>query len=259
MIKQDQDIVFDHDKAPLTIYMQKALKQQNYTRIFTLDLMRSTAIVLMVIFHFIYDLKFFSIIQSTIPDGQGWQQFRWLIISLFFLCLGASLHLTHKQRFQSKKFFIRVLQIALSALVISVGSYYFINENWIFFGVLHFLAFASLIAIFLVNLPVIALIIGISLLVTGALQIVPTRWPFYLFFEDLPGYTNDYVAIVPWLGMVLVGIFLGSTKWFQDDPCKNWFDTIIKHRLAVPGQHSLVIYLIHQPILILAIYLFTLL
>ncbi len=238
--------------------MIKTQPKQNYTRIFTLDLTRTIAIVLMVIFHFIYDLKFFSLINTDIPDGSGWQQFRWIIISLFFLCLGASLHLTYRHHFNFKKFSTRVLQIAVSALVISVGSFYFINENWIFFGVLHFLAFASIVAIFLVKIPKVALVAGIGLMLLGVLQIVPSRWPFYLFFSDLPGYTNDYVAIVPWLGMVFIGVFLGSTTWFQSDPCKRWFSESTKRNIAFPGQHSLIIYLVHQPILIGAIYLFTL-
>ncbi|MEM0910979.1 MAG: heparan-alpha-glucosaminide N-acetyltransferase [Pseudomonadota bacterium] len=229
-------------------------KQNSAARLFTLDLMRSVAIVLMVVFHFIYDLKFFSVIKSDIPDGVGWQQFRWLIISLFFLCLGASLQLTHYQRFKAKKFFTRVLQIALSAAVISVGSYFFINENWIFFGVLHFLAVASLIAIFFVHVPKIAFVLGISVLVLGALQAVPTRWPFNVFFDNLPSYTNDYVAIIPWMGMVLIGVSLGSTRWFRNDPLKGWFSHSTKQLISTPGQHSLLIYLIHQPILMSAIY-----
>lgn len=237
--------------------MATSQQKHDYNRIFTLDLMRSLAIVLMVIFHFIYDLKFFSIIETDIPDGDGWQQFRWLIVSLFFLCLGASLHLTHRRVFQTKKYLVRFLQIALSALVISLGSYYFIRDNWIFFGVLHFLAFASLIAIMFIRLPQLALLIGAGLMAVGAMQIVPTRWPFYLFFDDLPGYTNDYVAIVPWLGMVLIGVYLGSTDWFQKDPCRPWFKTSTKHLLATPGQHSLIIYLSHQPILMGTLYMVT--
>ncbi len=220
--------------------------------------MRTLAIVLMVIFHFIYDLKFFHFISSDIPDGSGWQQFRWLIISLFFLCLGASLTLAYKQRFRPKKFFVRVLQIAGAAGVISIGSYLFIPKNWIFFGVLHFLAVSSLIGILFIHHPKISIGLGALFLITGALQIVPTRWPFHLLFDNLPSYTNDYVAFVPWFGMVLLGIGLAHANWFLKDPAKNLI-SYEKKWWVWPGKHSLSIYLLHQPLLMGALYLVTLL
>lgn len=226
-------------------------------RIYTLDLMRTLAIVLMVVFHFIYDLRIFSLIDTDIPDGTGWQQFRWVIISLFFLCLGASLFLTHHRAFYPRKFFTRVCQISAAALVISVGSYVFIPQHWIFFGVLHFLAIASLFAIFFVRIPTIALVVGNAFLLAGIMQWVPTRWPFHMLFDGLPDYTNDYVAFVPWFGMVLIGIYMGSCRWFVADPCKAWFSHKIRPMTVWPGQHSLSIYLLHQPILIGILYVIT--
>lgn len=229
-----------------------------YMRNITLDVTRTLAIVLMVVFHFIYDLKYFSYVDWDIPDGDGWRSFRMLIISLFFLCLGASLSFTHHSGFKATKFIKRISQIALAALVISIASFLAIPQNWIFFGVLHFLTFSSLIVVWLVRYPLICLLIGLAVLAFGSLQILPSRWPFNLLFDELPHYTNDYVAIQPWLGMVFLGVPLAHWYLFKHDPLA----TLVLHTSEItqkwimwPGQHSLSIYLVHQPILMGALWL----
>ncbi len=220
--------------------------------------MRTLAIVLMVIFHFIYDLKFFGYIEYNIPDGEGWKQFRWLIISLFFLCLGISLTFAHQTDFRFTKFMKRFSQIAGAAIVISVITYFTIPKNWIFFGVLHFLALASIIVVWFRHYPKLCLLLGSTFMLVGILQWVPSRWPFYLFFNNLPAYTNDYVAIVPWLGMVFYGVAMAHSKWLKRDPIARLMTndageltrTKATKSLVWPGQHSLSIYLLHQPIML---------
>lgn len=230
------------------------------TRNITLDIARTVAIVLMVIFHFIYDLKFFAYITWDTPDGPGWRHFRWLIISLFFLCLGVSLTFTHRDVFKNNKFFVRLSQISLAALLISVITYSVIPQNWIFFGVLHFLALASCLVVWFVKLPKTSGIIGMICLLIGVLELLPSRWPFDLLSNSLPQYTNDYVAIFPWLGMVFIGVYIAHSKWFNADPLKP---LIQEHSgrsllyLTWPGQHSLRIYLLHQPIMMGFLYLST--
>lgn len=224
----------------------------------TLDLIRTLAIVLMVIFHFIYDLKFFGYLNWDIPDGIGWQQFRWIIVSLFFLCLGASLSFTHHKVFCAQKFFVRTSQIAASAILISIVSYLAIPKHWIFFGVLHFLAFSSVLVVAFVRYPKLCFLLGITLLIFGSLQILPSRWPFDILFSSLPKYTNDYVAIFPWLGMVFLGVPFAHWYLFKFDPMQahaNNASPELKRALQWPGQHSLSIYLVHQPLLMAGFWL----
>lgn len=214
-------------------------------RIFTLDLMRTLAIVLMVIFHFIYDLKFFAYVDWNTPDGEGWRSFRHVILILFFLCLGASLHLSHGKKIRWKKFFIRLLQIAISALAITIMSLVMFPNNYIYFGVLHFIAFASLVCIGFASRPTLSILIGLVIIALYQAGVVSGLWPFTSIRPYLPSYSNDYVGIFPWLGVVFLGIGLGATNWFKSDPLHRWN---IHQSLALPGQHSLVIYLVHQPL-----------
>ena len=225
-------------------------------RIFTLDLLRTFAIVLMVIFHFIYDLKFFGYVDWNTPDGEGWRSFRHVILISFFLCLGASLHLSHGTRIRWRKFSIRLLQIALSALAITIMSLIMFPKNYIYFGVLHFIAVASIICIGFASQPKLSIGLGIIIITLYQLKIVSGLWPFTTIRPYLPSYSNDYVGVFPWLGVVFLGIGLGATNWFKNDPLRRFQ----KHPyLALPGQHSLVIYLVHQPLFFALFGLLTLL
>jgi uncharacterized membrane protein len=213
-------------------------------RIFTIDVLRTLAIVLMVIFHFLYDLKFFGYVDWDTPDGAGWRSFRHVILILFFICLGASLHLSYHLAINWKKFSKRLTQILLSALAISLVSLSMIPQNYIYFGVLHFIAVASLLCLFFANKPWLSLGIGLVIILLFNLGTVSDRWPFAYIRDSLPNYSNDYVGLFPWLGVVLIGIFLASTQFLQNDPLKS----MARYQcLATPGKHSLIIYLIHQP------------
>jgi uncharacterized membrane protein len=217
----------------------------------TLDLIRSLAIFLMVIFHFIYDLKYFGWVAWDIPDGDGWKHFRYIILTLFFICIGVSLVYSHAQQVHLKKFVKRLAKVAIGAGLITLMSLVMFPQNWIFFGVLHFILIASLIAILFVPFPKLSLIIGTSIIILASQGLLNKRWPFYYFDEFLPSYTVDYVSLFPWLGVILLGTSLAHSHWLNHDiftlnKLKN--DKLIR-QLAWPGKHSLVIYLVHQPLL----------
>tara|TARA_R110001599_G_scaffold61052_8_gene169584 strand:+ start:43 stop:939 length:897 start_codon:yes stop_codon:yes gene_type:complete len=212
----------------------------------TLDVLRTLAIVLMVVFHFMYDLKFFGWVQWAVPDGAGWKQFRYLILSLFFISLGISMVMAHSARIKWRAFSIRIMQIALGAGAITLLTLFMVPKHWIYFGVLHFIIVASLLALAFVSRPKLALCTGLTLIILFNLGVLNSVWPFASIKHLLPSYSNDYVGVFPWIGVVLIGIWLGHTESLKNDPLKG----VIKKDswLNVPGQHSLIIYLVHQPI-----------
>lgn len=220
-------------------------------RNYILDLIRSLAIFLMVIFHFIYDLKYFGWLTWDIPDGDGWKHFRYVILTLFFICIGVSLVYSHAQQIHPKKFIKRLAKAAIGAGVITLMSLVMFTQSWIYFGVLHFILIASLCAILFVPYPKLSLIIGMCIIILALLGLLEKRWPFYYFDEFLPSYTVDYVPLFPWLGVILVGIALAHSKWINHDMLKlnNLKNDKLIRQLAWPGKHSLIIYLIHQPLL----------
>ena len=231
-------------KAKLKTTVQ-TMTEHLKSRVATIDIVRTFAIVLMVIFHFLYDLKYFGWVDWNTPDGPGWKQFRFVIVTLFLSTFGASLVLAHAPHIRWKSFGRRLLQIAGASIAITAVSLVTVPANWIFFGILHFIAVASLLTIGLVNYPKVAIVIGVVIISLYNLGLVHPFWPFGYIRQWLPSYTNDYVGLVPWLGVVMVGIFLGHQKWLHKDPLESWSS---QTWLTKPGQHSLIIYLVHQPL-----------
>lgn len=214
------------------------------SRIYTIDFVRCLAIVLMVIFHFAYDLKYFGYVSWDVPDGSGWRQFRYVILTLFFLCVGFSLAVVHNNGIKLKHFAKRLVLLVLAAAAVTASSLVMAPDNWIFFGVLHFIAVASVICVPFASYPKTAFVIGLAIIVVFNLGIFTSMWPFQGISHLLPSYTNDYVGMFPWTGVVLLGIWFSSVNQVKNDPMKafgkpKW--------VAFSSRHSLIIYLLHQP------------
>ncbi|RIK33561.1 MAG: hypothetical protein DCC55_34725, partial [Chloroflexi bacterium] len=59
--------------------------------------------------------------------------------------------------------------------------------------------------------------------------------------------------LIPWFGVVLLGVFLGNTFYGQQGrlvPLPDWPAAPPARLLQFLGRHSLTIYLIHQPLLV---------
>ena len=218
-----------------------------------IDLLRGIAILLMILFHFSYDLSHFGFIRIDVYNDPFWLHARTFILSLFLLLVGISLTLATAHGIRWRPYLRRLALITGCAALISASSYYMFGPRWIFFGVLHFIAVASVLCLPLVRMPRVALGLGIGLIVLGQ----TFNHPF--FDQDAFNWiglmtgkppTEDYVPLIPWLGVVCGGIFLGS----QVQRLQPLLETSPAHplpRLLIrAGRHSLLIYMLHQPLLI---------
>jgi uncharacterized membrane protein len=61
--------------------------------------------------------------------------------------------------------------------------------------------------------------------------------------------TEDYVPLLPWFGVVLLGMTLGKYLHNKGSIYRP-IQSIWGRRLAGMGRHSLLIYMLHQPILL---------
>lgn len=214
----------------------------------SIDLIRTFAIVLMVVFHFIFDLKYFGYIDWNIPDGNGWYQFRNVIVGGFMSCVGLSLGMAARARNGARdpRLKRRVLKVAACALLTTATSLALYPEAWIYFGVLHFIALMYVISQPLLNRPRLAAGLGGGMVLLYWLGVPPYGWPFEYLAEVLPSYTVDFVSPSPWIGVVWLCVALGQSNWLRSDPLARWK---FAARAGTPGRHSLIIYLVHQPIL----------
>jgi uncharacterized membrane protein len=213
------------------------------TRDTALDLMRGIAIIMMIAFHFIYDLNSFGF--SDIPLYTHWAGIAWrcLIVFLFLSAVGISLVIAHSKGIKFKKFLKRLLYLGIAALFVSAGTYVMFPDGWVYFGILHLIWFSTIIAISFVNLPKTSLLIAALILIGTIFDQPNLSFISYLLEPYLPLGSVDYYPLFPWLSFVFIGIYLGHNPYYQKIFIfrLNWLEVI--------GKHALIIYLTHQIVL----------
>jgi uncharacterized membrane protein len=222
------------------------------TRLIPLDVARTAALACMVIFHFTFDLALFGHIPGETMFQPFWYYFARMIAGSFLFLSGVSLWLAHGRGIRWPAFWKRFAKVAGAALLVTLASIWFVPGGTILFGILHAIAAMSLIGLLFLRLPwpvTLALAVGILAAAWGTRS--PVFNPLWLVWTGLAETRpnmGDYVPLVPWAAPALAGIAVAKAMrveaWHRATPSRA------VDILTFPGRHSLVIYLIHQPILI---------
>ncbi|WP_084089005.1 heparan-alpha-glucosaminide N-acetyltransferase [Andreprevotia lacus] len=218
-----------------------------------IDVLRGCAVTMMIAYHFCYDTTLFRITQFQLREHWFWTGWRAIIVTSFLLLVGISLQLA--QQGSARGFGKRWLQIAGSALLVTIGSRLIFPTGYIYFGILHFIAIASLLGRAALPLGRWNALLGVAALVAGLTLQSPLFDHKALsclgFVTHLPE-TEDYVPLFPWLGVVLIGI-AGAALWqrhgYAQRPLARDIGARAPRWLAWLGRHSLLTYLLHQPLL----------
>jgi len=209
-----------------------------------LDIYRGSAVFLMIIYHFCWDLRAFGYVKYALSDP-FWVNFRGIIMTLFISAVGWSAYLAYRHGINGTNLFKRQGKLLLCAGVISLGSYIAFPNNWIFFGIIHFIFIASLIIIPVARLPILSFLIGIGILTVYLVNDDVRNFSLHHALTStftLPSYTLDLVNIVPWIAIVFLGPILGYFKLHNLHVPNHPIFTIF----AFLGRHALLIYLCHQ-------------
>ena len=209
-----------------------------------LDLMRGIAIIMMIVFHLIYDLNEFG--YTNIPLSNFWltSYWRYLIVFLFLNSVGISLVIAYGNGYRLNKFMKRLALLGIAALLVSVGTYFSSPVDWVYFGILHLIWTGTLIAIFFIQLPKISLFIAALIFVFKVFLNLPDLSFLSVLLSDyLPLSSVDFYPLFPWIAFIFTGIYLGHNPIYK----KIFFMKL--PLLQLIGQHSLIIYLLHQVIL----------
>lgn len=255
--------------------------QPQTARLPLIDALRGCALWAMVVFHTVWDLGHFGWIDADFPFTPGFRWFGHAIAASFLLLAGASLVLARRSKgilWRSPAFWRRWATVALAAGAVSAVSYRLFPESPIFFGILHCIALATLLAAPLVDAP---LFVPLAL---GALTLAaPHFWSSPAFdarafwwtgLSTLTPSSNDWQPFFPWGGFVFLGAALGRLSlpvltgrrrgWGAVDignnppaPRPNPLTAggeresrgALPRALRFCGRHSLTFYLIHQPVL----------
>ena len=221
-------------------------------RLFALDALRVFAILTMIAYHFIYDLKYFGYVDWNTPLGEGWRQWRTSIVFGFVFAMGLSMGIAHSHGRNRRSFLIRLAQIFACAMLISVVSIFMFPKSYIYFGILHFMTLAGLATYALVGRPRIALALGAAIVLAFWTGFVPYGWPINLI-SGLPGYTEDFVSPFPWFGVAFIGLALGelyAKNRARMTGLSGWkIGGGLGKLIGFAGSRSLAIYMLHQPVL----------
>ncbi|WP_068315203.1 heparan-alpha-glucosaminide N-acetyltransferase [Polycladidibacter hongkongensis] len=233
-------------------------------RLFALDLARGCALALMLFFHFSWDLQYFGFVAWPVQSGAGWVLFAQIIAGSFLFLSGFSLAISaSRSPFGWRRYWWRLAKIGCAAAAISLATYFAFGAFMVRFGILHAIAVGSLLCLPFLWIrwywaSVAAVIVwSISLVLPDVLA----SYASYLFWIGLsePVYgTVDFVPVFPWFALLLFGVSAAKvirlpTEVSGSTLAKNWrFMRVV----ALAGRHSLLVYLVHQPLLYGIVYCF---
>ncbi len=220
-------------------------------RIVEIDAFRGIAIMLMIIFHTVFDLAYFYNWTVDYLNGFWYYQGKFAAI-LFMLVSGLSSSL-------SKNPLRRGLMIMGAGLAITAITYIFNPAVYIRFGILHLLGAGMLLAPLLVRLTPLPLMLTGSLLLVSGKFVTPaavtTSMLIPLGLPPSDFASLDYYPLIPWLGFVVYGLAAGKLLYPTRQPrWPNSGQNSTINLLAWLGRRSLFIYLMHQPILLTVLY-----
>jgi uncharacterized membrane protein len=227
-----------------------------------IDIARGVAILAMALYHFAWDLSFYRLISVNVGLDPAWQWVARVIAGSFLALVGVGLVLAHGEGVRWRAFLRRLALIGGAALLITAATFVAFPESYIFFGILHCIALSSVLALPFLRAPAPA--IGLAMVACFAAPWVLTQpafdWPPLAFLglgEHSPT-ANDYVPLFPWFALVLAGMLLGRAIRRRRLRGAGWLGRpakgALRRSLAWAGRRSLLIYLVHQPILLALLY-----
>lgn len=233
----------------------------NPTRYDRLDALRGVAILWMAAFHLMFDLNHFKLVQpaQNFYIDPLWTVQRTCIVSLFLFCagLGQAVALHHHQPW--RRFWGRWLQVFDCALLVSIGSAFMFPRSWISFGVLHGIALMLVLVRCMAPLRQGLWVVGTIAIAVPQLVAHPffdSRWTNWIGLVTRKPVTEDYVPILPWLGVMCFGLAAGQTLLKHAPGVLKGQLPSLMLPVAALGRFSLSFYMLHQPMFIGGILLY---
>jgi uncharacterized membrane protein len=227
------------------------------------DALRGLAMVWMTLFHLCFDLSHFGLWPQNFRADPVWTTQRTLIVSLFLFCAGLGQAIALHQAQGWQRFGRRWLQIAVCALLVTAGSIVMFPGSYIYFGVLHGMAVMLLIARCTAGWgrwlwPAGLLALALPWLFQQTLPALwpelasafNSRWLNWLGLVTRKPFTEDYVPVFPWLGVLWWGLACGQWLLSTDNGLIRSPLPARLAPLAVLGRWSLSYYMLHQPVMI---------
>ena len=216
-------------------------------RVELLDLWRSLCLLIMIAFHLCYDLALFGVIPMDVMTSLPAKLITWDVGGCFIFISGICL------RFSRDPVRRGFIIFCAGALVTAVTA---LLRMPVAFGILQCIGICMMLcgalreriephlgtAFALVNL---ALFLGTWLLTSQMTVYIKLLYPLGLHSPDF--FSADYWPLLPWAFLFLIGMFFG--KLIGKNRAHPLFSARFPAWTTFPGRHSLLVYLLHQPLL----------
>ena len=229
-------------------------------RFWEVDAARGIAIIMMIVYHCTYDLDTLGgyHIQST----TGYLAlFADVTAGLFLFLVGISLAISRTRTGLTGwrlfgKYLARGLRILAYGMVLTI-IFLALGMGVVAFGILHLIGFSIILAYPFLSLRLTNLVLGTVIFIAGQYILAQDLYsqsfwllPFGVVPEGV--IMPDYRPLLPWFGVVLIGLFFGNVVFGdgrQPAVVEDKAPVLAKPLLPL-GRNSLFVYLIHQPIII---------
>lgn len=230
-------------------------------RIWEVDICRGVAILMMIVYHLLWDLRSLGGYDIAVRSG-FWGYWQIATAGLFTILVGVSLTLSYQRERKVHptaslwdKYLLRGLIVFSWGMAVSLATYIALGpEDFVRFGILHLIGLSIVIAYPLLRFRWLNLFLGAVIIGLGP---VLRAWrpgvPGLDWLIPTPGSGVDSAPLIPMFGRVLIGIFLGNMLY--PGGARRYRSIDLSGRLGIKvlqimGQNSLLIYLVHQPILL---------
>lgn len=231
-------------------------------RFWEIDFLRGIAILMMITYHLLFDLNYFGF-TSTDLHSLTMLLFLYPIGTTFLLLVGISLTLSYaRMKDTATKNQVRIKYLKRGGSIFGLGllitlvTWIYPHDGFIVFGVLHCIGLSILLSYPFLSSRLPALLTGVLCIIVGIFLLMTVTvdfpWLLWLGFVPIHFYTLDYFPLLPWFGVVLIGIFLGNTLYQNNArtfTLKDHSGFFVSRLFCFLGRYSLIIYLVHQLII----------
>lgn len=223
---------------------------QAWTRLELVDFLRGFAVILMLIYHLFFDLNYFGKVSLNSPF---WYFFPRFIGGNFIFVAGISLSLAKRKYGEhlTRKTVKRAATYLLLGMIITAVT--LPTPCYVRFGILHFFGLAVILGSFFAGYRKLSAAAGVLLFIVGlVLNQIPVGGEYLVWLGVMPaGFcTLDYYPLLPWLGVMLVGISVGNQ--FNLNYRLPDFLKVVNFL----GRRSLTIYMVQHPVILLIMQLY---
>ncbi|WP_347488199.1 heparan-alpha-glucosaminide N-acetyltransferase [Desulfoscipio sp. XC116] len=226
------------------------MEQPINRRLREIDILRGIALALMIVYHLLYDLNVFFNFSIAYDKGLFYLTGKSAAV-LFILVAGISSSFSRNNIY-------RGLKLITWGCVIFLITYIVVPGSNIVFGILQFLGVCLLLYPMFKNISSSVLAAaGTAIILIDefiAQLSVSQNWLVPLGFREPSFSSVDYFPLIPWLGVFLWGLSISKIIYKQKNSLIKAENKLFKPFSAI-GKHTLVIYLVHQPIIMAALYL----